>query len=591
MSPNGISRLATSFTSDAPLATIRRYLFDLLQRGQRPDLVAAYLTGHSDFKDDLIQDLLNPSLIIRCTHSAKSSAEAATFALRLAFAEDVDYFAFINPVNIYRLSYFPTLRKVIETWEQADSSSPMCWNLIEQQWLPGRSDRPVPFHFNEGLGLSEEERRAGQKLGAPDTFLLNRAAARILILESWKHSSYAQGVYDQVWRQTLMHYGINITQVKTSQPTFVFVEKPVDTAVAEPPPPTDGPIEKSFPDGLADPSTTETMRLPVYDTDTPDVSIVIPTYNEGDWLFHTVYSLHTIETNRSFEIIVVDDGCNDGSVEKLDCFPDVRIVQTPHPQAGLIKAKNTGASHARGDHLCFVDSHMLMRDGWLDSMMSTIESSETPLFVTCGITDVMHFGTKTPLVHDQYGYVLGDWTFNVRWHHYGRGKFNEPFRVPLCPGGMSLMRRDRFEYLGGFCDTLRKWGSEDVELSLRHFCAGGETYCDPRTYVYHYFKNNKTRKPTFSITFAQTAFNGMFVARTYFSPEDLQRVHSAYLAKAKLHRVIEESMSQELEESIQKMQRLFTRSFEDWRQEFAREMKSFESATPIQPPPQAVISE
>ena len=591
-----LPRLAALLTTERPLIEARHCITDVLSRAVPPDVLVAYLTDRKDFRDDLIRDLLGDSLLLRCARTAKSSAEAHTFALRLAFAGEVDLFACIGPQHVYRSTYFEALRQIAATENDVMSSTPICWNLIDQQWLPRDQQNPVPYHFRGGLGLSDEERSLGQQLGAPDTFVLNRAAASILLMEAWKHPHYQTAAYDQVWRQTLLSHGVNISLRKTSESVFIFVERGGRAESEHAGMPSSTQIDSQaqetgpkFPEGLRDPSAVKQTRLKAAGNNAlaemtiPTVSIVIPTYNEGDWLFHTVDSLHSMATSHSFEIVVVDDGCDDGSTEKLCVFPDVRLVQTPHKQAGLITAKNTGAAEARGRYLCFVDSHMLMPDGWLDSLMNTIRASKQPTLVTCGITDVMHYGKDTPLIYDQYGYTLADWTFNVRWHHYGRSKFVAPFSVPLCPGGLSLMERERFEHLGGFCSVLRKWGSEDVEFALRHYCAGGQTLSDPGTHVYHYFKNNKTRKPTFSITFAQTAFNALFVAWTYFSPRDFQLVKEAFLKKAKLQAIVEEIESGTYSEQAESIRALFSRGFDDWRLEFSREVSPFEAAIPAAP--------
>jgi hypothetical protein len=115
---------------------------------------------------------------------------------------------------------------------------------------------------------------------------------------------------------------------------------------------------------------------------------------------------------------------------------------------------------------------------------------------------------------------------------------------------------------------------------LRHYCAGGETYSIPSTHVYHYFKNNKTRKPTFSITFAQTAFNAMFLAKTYFPAEDYEQVKAAFLQKAKLHAIIDELESGDYEDYSQSLRQKFVRGFPEWRNDFSRELIAFEAARP-----------
>lgn len=576
---------AAIIATDAPLLKVRSAILGLLTQEQPPQLIVVFLTGQKDFSDALVRDLPSDQLLIRCSQSVKRSAEAYTFALRLAYAESIDCFACIDVHALYRTDYFSAIRNLPSIDGSSMDASPACVNLINQEWLPLGSHAPSPFHFRDGLGLSEEERKAGQKVGAPGTFVLNRSCAKAVLADAEAHPRYQEGSYDQVWRQALLSKGINITLAATDRPVYCLVEQSIKASVDAP----DTEAVAFLPTGLRMPAGAAPSRLRVAATSAsgPEVSVVVPTYNEGNWLFHTIDSLHRMRTERSMEILVIDDGCTDGSIESMRLFPDVRVIPTPHKQAGLIAAKNTGAASARGRYLCFIDSHMLVRDYWLDSIVSAVNAAGPTAFCTCNITDVAHYGTETPLVRDQYGYTLADWAFNVRWHHYGRDRFIAPYRVPLCPGGMSLMRRDRFMYLGGFAKSLRKWGSEDVELSLRNYCAGGETISEPRTHIYHYFKNATSRKRTFTISFLQTAFNALFVARTYMSTEDYRKTRAALLEKTHLESAIEEIESGQFDSEIMKIRSLLKRTFKAWREEFSIELREFEAAAPAAQLPQA----
>lgn len=90
-----------------------------------------------------------------------------------------------------------------------------------------------------------------------------------------------------------------------------------------------------------------------------DVSIVIPTYNEGVWLRRTLDAILTAKTDLRFEVIVVDDGCTDGSTTQIPCSAHVRLVtSTPSKRSGLIVSKSRRALITRAIRMFYRQSHL-----------------------------------------------------------------------------------------------------------------------------------------------------------------------------------------------------------------------------------------
>ncbi len=87
------------------------------------------------------------------------------------------------------------------------------------------------------------------------------------------------------------------------------------------------------------------------------VSIIVPVYNVKPYLERCVNSLIK-QSYSNLEIILVDDGANDGSGDVCDSLMhrDERIKVVHQENQGLSAARNTGIEEARGDYLCFVDS-------------------------------------------------------------------------------------------------------------------------------------------------------------------------------------------------------------------------------------------
>ena len=85
----------------------------------------------------------------------------------------------------------------------------------------------------------------------------------------------------------------------------------------------------------------------------PRVSVIIPVYNQGQYLGEAIESVAG-QTAKPFEIIVVDDGCTDNSAEIARGFESV--IVTRQSRQGTASARNRGAGMANGDYLAYLDA-------------------------------------------------------------------------------------------------------------------------------------------------------------------------------------------------------------------------------------------
>jgi CDP-glycerol glycerophosphotransferase len=90
---------------------------------------------------------------------------------------------------------------------------------------------------------------------------------------------------------------------------------------------------------------------------TPRVSVVVPIYNVERYLLECLESL-AHQTLSDLEVVMVDDGSTDSSASIAAAFAasDHRFRLVQQPNGGLGNARNTGADHASGEYLAFVDS-------------------------------------------------------------------------------------------------------------------------------------------------------------------------------------------------------------------------------------------
>jgi glycosyltransferase involved in cell wall biosynthesis len=96
---------------------------------------------------------------------------------------------------------------------------------------------------------------------------------------------------------------------------------------------------------------------------TPDVSVVVPTYNRAHVLEASLASV--LAEPVAVEVIVVDDGSTDGTAALLADHPDSRVRYLARPHAGIAAARNAGIAAARASVVAFHDSDDLALPGRL----------------------------------------------------------------------------------------------------------------------------------------------------------------------------------------------------------------------------------
>lgn len=109
----------------------------------------------------------------------------------------------------------------------------------------------------------------------------------------------------------------------------------------------------------------------------PKVSIIIPVYNTAEYVRQAVESI-TEQTLREIEIIVVNDGSTDGSLQILEelAAQDTRIQVYSQENKGQSVARNNGVQHATGQYLYFMDSDDLLDPDALELCYKKCEEQE-----------------------------------------------------------------------------------------------------------------------------------------------------------------------------------------------------------------------
>ena len=228
--------------------------------------------------------------------------------------------------------------------------------------------------------------------------------------------------------------------------------------------------------------------------DWPAVSIVVLNRNGLKHLKKLFRGLERHTDYPNFEVVLVDNGSTDGSVEfvrSLDVYFDVKLVEN-QDNVSFSDGNNQGAQLAGGELLLFMNNDIEpFEPGWLKEMISLSDSSGAGAvgarLLYPGVTEhdtssgyaVQHRGIR-------FRKVLGaDYPRNL-----GTGEdalddhLGEDAECPAATAACLLMGRDTFDAVGGFTTGYR-YGSEDVDLGLKVLSAGREVISSGRAVLFH----------------------------------------------------------------------------------------------------------
>ena len=209
-------------------------------------------------------------------------------------------------------------------------------------------------------------------------------------------------------------------------------------------------------------------------TKTVFISVVIPTYNRLAILEKCLKSLENQEYSPAlidgYEVVVVDDGSTDNTVEWLKensaQLPHVRTFLQDHQ--GPAAARNLGVKNAQGDTIIFIDSDLVVTPSFLQSHATSLRSAEKSL-------DTNRLFT--------YGRVINTANFE--------NPTSEPFKVTdfsaayFATGNVAISRH-WLEEAGLFDTRFQLYGWEDLELGVRLKKLGLKLIKCPEAVGYHW---------------------------------------------------------------------------------------------------------
>lgn len=221
------------------------------------------------------------------------------------------------------------------------------------------------------------------------------------------------------------------------------------------------------------------LSFPVVEN--PQVSVIIPIHNKFAVTYNCLNSLLFAYNDCTFEVIIVDDGSEDDSLEIPELIKGITYLRHETAQ-GFILSCNLGAKSAKGEYLVFLNNDTEVTVKWLDEM----------LFVFANFPDVGLVGSK--LVYpdgklQEAGGIV--WKTGDPWN-YGRGqnanhpKYNYTRQVDYVSGASLMIPQSLWTEINGFSVELCPAYFEDTDLAFKVKATGKKVVYTPFSQVYHY---------------------------------------------------------------------------------------------------------
>ena len=110
------------------------------------------------------------------------------------------------------------------------------------------------------------------------------------------------------------------------------------------------------------------------------ISIIVPIYNAEQFLRECIDSILS-QNYSNIEIILVNDGSRDGSLNICQSYDDSRIVLIDKENAGVSSARNAGLKVAKGEYIAFIDADDTLPVNALSLLLESLERYQVDLVV------------------------------------------------------------------------------------------------------------------------------------------------------------------------------------------------------------------
>src|SRR5712692_484526 len=211
------------------------------------------------------------------------------------------------------------------------------------------------------------------------------------------------------------------------------------------------------------------------------ISVVVANWNRRDLLRACLASLER-QTFRDFEIIVVDNGSEDGSADMVAAeFPAARLIRNSENR-GFCAANNQGIAASRGRFIALLNNDAEADPRWLQELLGAFDRADD---IGMAASKILVWEKRDTI--DKAGHLIypdgqnrGRGTDEI-----DRGQYDRLEETAWPDGCAAMYRKDMLECIGGFDEDFFAY-ADDAELGLRARIAGWRCMYVPSAVVFHH---------------------------------------------------------------------------------------------------------
>ena len=187
----------------------------------------------------------------------------------------------------------------------------------------------------------------------------------------------------------------------------------------------------------------------------PTISVVIPAYNAERTILTTIESVQK-QTFSNLEIIIINDGSSDETLDIIRKIVDPRIKCFSYENGGNSLARNRGISHATGEFISFIDADDLWTPDKLELQLAALQNSEASVA----------YSWTTTFIDGQEESVFPCNPIYFEGNVYDKLLVNNF----IANGSNILVRKKAIELVGEFEPTLKRCADWDFYIRLAAKC-------------------------------------------------------------------------------------------------------------------------
>jgi hypothetical protein len=265
-----------------------------------------------------------------------------------------------------------------------------------------------------------------------------------------------------------------------------------------------------------------------------NVSVILINYNTKELLRQCIKSILNYTNSISYEIIVVDNGSEDGSVGMLNIeFPYVKCIEIKN-NIGFGRANNIGVENANGEFVFLLNSDTLLTENSIKILYDFFTANEHALslgVLGCKLVDesgqTMNSGGGFPsIVNDlkEYYYLIAEKMLKMKYEERDSYDFTLPFfEIDYVIGADMFMRKHLYKSVGGFDPTYFMYYEEsDMQIRIRKL--GYKCFITTKTSIIHLEGGSTSR-----IKFSQFKRVINQVSRNYYFRKNERKNYKLYV--------------------------------------------------------------